>query len=115
MKTIALVVLAVVLAIAAVWGYQLATAGKMNFKVPNEFRGLIVLKAGNGGQSPKDWLSVPQDGVVNVTSLDPYKNYYQVKARWSDGGDIVVAAMGRDNHLEGVNYWTLSLPGNAKA
>ena len=115
MKIVAIVVLVAVLLVAAIWGYQLITAGEMKFEVPRDFKGLIVLRAGNNGQSPKDWLTVPEDGIVEVTSLKPYKDYYQVKARWSNGDSLVVASMGRDNHLQGVNFWTLPLPGNAKA
>jgi hypothetical protein len=105
-------ILVVVLVLVAVLAYPILTSGTMRFLIPEDFRGLIVLKEGSNGQVPGDWLNVPEDGVVVVDSMRVFRDYYRINAKWENEEPVQKAIFGRDNDkYDEVMFWELPLPG----
>lgn len=100
--------------LAIVFTYQVIAAGEMKFEVPKNFRGLVTLEMSENGQLPSDWLKVPRNGVVKVSTFKLYSNYYKVRARWENGKNLEVVSSNNKN-IEDLSFWTLPLRGDSKA
>lgn len=70
------------------------------FTIPQGFRGGIRLDIGNVGTDSRELnsadapvieIAVPADGVVTLHGTDPYSNWAQTQAKFSDGTVIPLA------------------------
>lgn len=90
-------------------------SGTMQFSIPVDFRGFIIVRGNSGADAvASQWLEVPDDGIVEIASMEPFKNYYRMKVRWADGTPIESRLFGRENDFTGVAFWRLPLPGDGK-
>lgn len=96
-------------ALLFILGAPWVLARRVEFTVPDDFRGLIEVYHVPSGERFRGTVIVPADGRIGVSAALRNSELRKIEARWSSGEALEIKSIGEQT-AEGVYFWILSYP-----